>query len=129
MKLPLSLLPLPNGEIIVLLPSGKVADLPICHPVFSLWSGQSVDFDYGGKPLINYEGEAIFAELAILRILLADGWDGVWVETYGGTNFLRDMPHDWKLKPQNIAIPKDKQNLLQDIWKTGKTKACFDVFV
>lgn len=119
---------MPDGEISVSLPSGKAADLPTCHPKFSLWKGPVVDFDYGGKPLIDYNDEPIFAELAILRVLLEDGWNGAWVETYGGIHFLREMPNSWKLLSHSIDIPQEKREIISQIQKTAKTSACFDVF-
>ncbi|MFA6385413.1 MAG: hypothetical protein WCW29_01555 [Candidatus Paceibacterota bacterium] len=117
-----------DGETTISLASGKVVNLPICHPQFSLWREPVNNFNYGGKPLINHNNEPIFAELAILRILQADGWEGVWVETYGGTHFLQSMPKEWKLKSEHVSIPKDKEELLKKIWKTAKTTACFDIF-
>src|SRR3989344_8468263 len=102
---------MPDGEISVSLPSGKMATLSVCHPKFSLWKGSAVYFDYGGKPFIDYKGEPVFAELAILRILLADGWNGVWVETYGGIHFLREMPNSWKLLLHSIDIPQEKREI------------------
>ena len=127
MELPHTLIP--DGETTIILSSGEIIKLPICHPKFSLWKKSVANFDYGGKPLIDYEGEPIFAELAILRILLANGWDGVWVETYGGTHYLRTMPDGWKLGAKHVSIPNDKEKILQKIWKTARTSACFDVFV
>ena len=64
----------------------------------------------------------------VLRLLLDYGWDGVWGETYGGTHYLRSMPHTWSLKSEHTSISEDKEELLQRIWKTAKTTACFDVF-
>lgn len=118
----------PTEAIEILLPNGTTVSLPICHPVFSLWNGPPVKFDYGKKPILNYKSEAYFAELVILRILLEYGWDGVWVETYGGTHYLRTMPNEWKLKSEHVSIPADKKELLQKIRKTAKITACFDVF-
>ena len=34
---------------------------------------------YTKKPLVNVDGESLFGELAILRVLQKDGWDGVWM--------------------------------------------------
>jgi len=31
------------------------------------------------------------------------------------------------LKSEHVSIPQDKEDLLQKIWKTAKTTACFDV--
>ena len=51
------------------------------------------------------DGEACFAELVILRLLLKSGWHGVWVEAFGGTHYLQTMPEakgpaDGLTKPQ-----------------------------
>ena len=119
---------IPDGRVNVLLPSGGNVELPVFHPKFHLWKGPKIDFDFGGKPVIEYEGEPVFAELAILRMLIADGWDGVWVETYGGMHFLHDMPQDWKLAQQHVDIPTEKREMILQIQKAGGTIACFDVF-
>lgn len=118
----------PTTEIDISLPSGAVARLPVCRPVFSPWRGAPLGFDYGGKPPLNYDGEACFAELAILRILLKHGWSGAWVETFGGTHYLSSMPKKWSLRSEHVPIPADKEEKLKRIWKTAKTTACFDVF-
>jgi len=118
----------PVDKIHIKLPDETTVNLPASHPKFLVWEGSPVDFDYGKKPILNYKGEACFAELVVLRLLLDYGWDGVWVETYGGTHYLRNMPHAWSLKSEHTSIPEDKEELLQRIWKTAKTTACFDVF-
>ena len=87
-----------------------------------------MSFDYGRKPILDYKGDACFAELVILHLLLEQGWDGVWVEAYGGTHYLRTMPKKWKLESEQVSLPADKEELLQKIWKTANTTACFDVF-
>ena len=126
MDLPKELLPI--DKLTVTLPSGVTIDLSVCHPTFQKWQGELPDFDFGNKPLINSKNKCVFAELAILSLLNDSGWDGVWVETYGGRHFLQDMPTNWKLSQQHTTIPKDKEDLLNKIWKAGKTTACFDVF-
>jgi len=117
----------PTDKIEIQLSNGTIVNLPAAHPRFSAWKGTPVSFDYGRKPILNYNKEACFAELVTLRILLDHGWDGVWVETYGGTHYLRSMPQAWDLQSEHISIPQDKEDLLQKIWKTAKTTACFDV--
>lgn len=126
MKLPSILIP--KGKFVVPLLSGKEIVLPACHPKFVTWKGIPVDFSYGGKPILNYENSPMFAELIILRILQKSGWEGAWVETYGGINFLNEMPLGWKLQPHNIGIPKEKKDIILQIQKIAKTSACFDVF-
>ena len=99
-------------NIAVSLPSGAKATLPLYHTVFKKWIGELPNFNFGNKPIIDYEGKAVFAELAILKLFTASGWEGVWVETYGGVHFLQDMPESWKLSQSHISIPKDKESLL-----------------
>jgi len=117
------------NNLTVLLPSGKKVLLPQYRIAFKKWTDELPEFDFGNKPFINYENQVVFAELAVLKIFTSSGWDGAWVETYGGKNFLQSMPSAWKLSQYNIPIPKDKETLLEKIWKIGKTTACFDVFV
>lgn len=117
----------PNGEEKIDLPNGESVFLPMCNQTFELWSGPPVAFDYGGKPILDFNGKPCFAELAILQLLLGSGWEGVWIESYGGVHFLRDMPQKWSLKAGNVEIPPDKKLLLERIWKAGETTACFDV--
>ena len=119
---------IPTNTMTVSLPSGNTVDLPVCHLNFPKWLGKLPNFDFGKKPIVNYKGKGVFAELAILEILIDSGWNGLWVETYGGVHFLKDMPTSWKLSSHNISIPPDREALLRNIWKTGKTTACFDVF-
>lgn len=125
MDFPPSLLPTSKFE--VTLSGGKTVNLPVATPKFQLWDGAPVNFDYGSKPIVNYKNEACFAELVILRILFENGWDGAWVETYGGTHYLRNMPQAWSLKSEHVSIPQDKEVFLKKIWQTAKTNACFDV--
>lgn len=52
---------------------------------------------YTNKPLVSLGDETLFGELAILRLLETDGWNGVWVDTFHdrgrGKLFWTDMPH------------------------------------
>ncbi|MFA6662477.1 MAG: hypothetical protein WCS56_05545 [Bacilli bacterium] len=108
------------------LENGVVVRLPVIRPKFKIWKGLQV-FDYGGKPLLDYKGEVCFAELLIVKLLIDNGLDAVWIETYGGVHYLRSMPNNWKLKTEHIEIPQEKESLLKKIWKKAKTTACFDV--
>lgn len=113
----------------VSLPSGVSIDIPMCHPTFSMWKGTAPAFDFGNKPVLDFQGKPAFAELVILRLLQAYGWEGAWIETYGGIHYLQDMPADWKLQSGHVAIPAEREALLKRIWEKGKTTACFDVMV
>ncbi len=119
----------PSGHETIILPSGKEVNVKKYFLKFKAWAGEKISFDYGHKPIIDFDGEACFAELAILRLFFKNGWQGVWVESYGGTHYLNSMPHGWSLKPKHISIPNGKESLLKKIWHAGQTKACFDVVV
>lgn len=95
MKLP-SLLE-PTNTLEIRLPDSSTVLLPVSRPVFVPWGG-APSFSYGDNALLAFDGQAAFAELVILRLLLTSGWDGVWVETYGGLHFLRTLPRNWSLK-------------------------------
>lgn len=118
----------PTEKVTIKSGSGLTIDLPICRSTFSAWSGTTLQFDFGKKPVLDFEGHPMFAELIILRLLQADGWEGAWVETYGGIHFLQEMPADWKLQSNHVAIPEEREVFLRKIWGKGKTTACFDVF-
>ena len=47
---------------------------------------------YTSKPLVTFNGAAMFGELAVLRWLEVDGWDGVWLDTFHGRKAWREMP-------------------------------------
>jgi hypothetical protein len=66
-------------------------------------AGTPPSFTFGRKPVLNYKDQPIFAELLILNLLKAEGWDGVWVSSFGGTKYLREMPRDPRLG-QSVAL-------------------------
>jgi len=117
----------PTEAMQITLPRDRAVQLPVCHPIFSPWTGTPLDFDFGGKPALKYDQEICFAELAILRILLKHDWNGVWVSAFGG-HFLNAMPKNWSLREQHVSIPEEKEAILKRIRRTSGTKACFDVF-
>src|SRR5215467_2141126 len=66
----------------LMLPSGRIVDVPKATPSFSVWRGEQPANRYGKKPILDFEGRMAFAELAILWSLQKSGWSGVWVDTY-----------------------------------------------
>jgi hypothetical protein len=129
-RVPISIPPLlaPSTKTFITLLSGSTIDLPTCRPVFSEWTGKPPAFNYGNKPTLNDRGKAAYAELVILNLLRASGWEGVWVANFGGTHFLRDMPSGWKLASQHVAIPPKRKTLLDSIRRAAGTTGCFDIF-
>lgn len=104
------------------LSTGQVVSLPKAKPHFKSWRGP-VAFDrYGNKPVLDLNGEPLFAELVILRLFEEAGWTGVWVDSYRRC---------YRSSSQNkVDLPEDKLTMLKRIRaKTGKQGGCFDVFV
>jgi len=68
-------------------------------------SGRRLRSSYSSKPLVDLEGETLFGELAIVRLLMQDGWSAVWVDSYHSTRarslFWRDLPT--KSAPVDLA--------------------------
>src|SRR5262245_6849655 len=66
---------------------------PVCSVHFRSWSGATVEAgQYGPKAMVEFDGEPLFAELAVVRWLQRDGWDAVWVARYGGLSFRAGLP-------------------------------------
>lgn len=61
---------------------GQKIQIPIVCLRLRQWSGEPIANTFGGKGLIDYEGKAMFAELAIVKTAEAGGWKARWVETY-----------------------------------------------
>jgi hypothetical protein len=104
------------------LPSGRLVSIPTYFHHFKRWQGTPIADSFGNKPVLDCNNAPLFAELAILRLLQASGWQGVWIDTFR-RRFLQALP------PDSCVLPKDAQSLLDRVnqgrkWPPG----CFDVF-
>jgi hypothetical protein len=115
----------PTHSVPTLLPSGLTLALLHCRPSFPKWKGPEPEFDFGGKTFLDFEGQPVFAEIYILRLLERAGWEGVWVSSFGG-KLLRDTPTSWKLE-NAINLPQSEFTSLITT-KAGKPGGCFDIF-
>lgn len=61
----------------------KISSVPRLVIKFKKWHGASIKNNYNGKEVVDFRGAPLFAELAILRMYQAQGWKGVWVDSYG----------------------------------------------
>ena len=105
----------------LLLPSGRTFRIPKSEPRFKIWNGSQIDFSYGGKDILDVRGEPVFAEIAILRLLQYEGWDGVWVDTF--------QKKYRKSNTEFVEIDPKKEELLNQISdKANSNNGCFDVF-
>lgn len=113
----------PNATEDLLLPSGAPTKVPVTRPFFRRWRGEFMGDTYGGKPLVDLDGEPMFAELAVLKLFQKDGWEGVWIDT-----FRKKYRTAWG--EEGVAqLPKDRLLLLQEIhgW-AGSSSGSFDVY-
>jgi hypothetical protein len=63
--------------------SERVDAVPSVFVRFPMWRGAAFGDDLGKKTaaMIDLNGEHLFPELAILRLLEKDGWEGRWIHT------------------------------------------------
>lgn len=113
----------PTASATFVLSSNEKIEVPKATPYFEQWLGEPLENTYGGKAVLNFNGEPLFAELGILRIFENEGWNGVWVDTYG-----RRFRTNWSGSEQ-FDLPEEKQALFDQICNAGKSNSgCWDVF-
>lgn len=94
LKTPIHLL---SGKIV-----GDVAGVSLRFP---RWEGPAFVDDFAKKAagMIELDGEHLFAELALLRLLEKDGWKGRWVNTYSAKGEV------WKYLTHWADVPRAEQ--------------------
>jgi len=108
-----------NTEIQLL--KGKTIRIKKLNISFNPWRGKLPKDTYGGKPIVCYARKPCFPELAILRIMCKEGWDGIWVDTYRK----RYISANGKLTTLSV----DKKKILEIIYQKAKNKyGAFDLF-
>ena len=93
-------------QVPITFPAGRIIlDVPGVFMRFPLWRGQPFVDDLGKKStaMIELDGEHLFVELAVLRLLQKDGWDGRWVNTLGAGKEV------WKYLTEWADAPRDEQ--------------------
>lgn len=113
-----------DGEIFSLSSGAKVSiQKYFLH--FNEWKGASIPNTYNNKPVIDWNGEPVFAELAVLRLFQSHGWEGVWVDNYR-RKYRIGLPD----VAEPIELPTKQRELIESIKaKTGRSGGCWDVFV
>lgn len=116
---------------------GRVDAVPSVFVRFQKWEGQPFVDDLGKKSaaMVALDGEHLFAELALVRLLERDGWEARWVNTYSGKGEVWKYLTEWRDVPRteqtSRPIRDDKARLLIAAIadKTGNRFAgCWDVF-
>lgn len=86
---------------------------------------------YTSKPLVLIEGESLFGELAVVRLLQMGGWGGVWVDSFHSSArrqlFWDDMPH--RSAPFDLHLVPRARDIYDQILgvRSGKRGGFFDV--
>ncbi len=124
-----------NGVESFSLAPGRVVNVPKFFIHFREWArknergrpftleGRPID-TYHGKPVLDYRGEPVFAELAILRLLESEGWEGRWVDSFGGVKFRTGL-----LNQPLCALPAGPKALFDNIAAAKRSRGgCWDVF-
>ncbi len=115
---------IPTTKEFIELSSGRAVEVPKCELSFNKWKGQSIEDTYGGKRVVEFDGQPLFVELAVLRMLEKEGWLGVWVDSFGRC-LRKEMPPS---KIQYSAIANTASEVFNIISEQElKGGGCWDV--
>ena len=90
-----------------------------------IWTGVEIRDSYGNKPVLDFNGNPLFAELFALRIFGENGYSGVWADTYRRT-FRTELPEK---KEPKIILPEFIKNELDKINPEGKMNGTWDLIL
>jgi hypothetical protein len=109
------------GEVSLTLPSSRQVDVRRISMMLTLWTGE-LPHTMGGKAILDLDGESLYAELVVLRLLQRSGWEGVWVN--GST-----MRVDVFGRADPVRLPPGPRSVLDLITReNGAAAGCWDVF-
>lgn len=101
---------------------------------FNEWKGKAIQNTFGGKTLVDVNGKASFAELAIVDYLQRNGWNARWIGTYGRPPMAPFMLTEWNdvCYKEQVHVPItdiDIHNTLVSIAKLNGNRfsGCWDV--
>ena len=123
----------------VTFPAGRViSTVPAVFLRFPMWQGAPFVDDFGRKSaaMIDLNGEHLFVELAVLRLLEKDGWDGRWVSTYSSGKEVWKYLTRWddvardeqKTRPIQDDEPRQLLARIAGFNKPRRYKGCWDVY-
>lgn len=89
-----------------------------------LWTGHVPEsfLSVPNKPVLELDGQPIWAEFIVLRLLERGGWTGAWVKNWGARAFWRDAE-------QTVELSSAAQALFGQIEKriAGRGGGCWDI--
>lgn len=113
-----------DGELFSL-SSGADISIQKYFLTFIPWKGAPIPNTYNNKPVIDWNGEPVFAELAVLRLFQSHGWEGIWVDSYR-RKYRIGLPD----VAEPVELPEKQKQLIESIKaKTGRSGGCWDVLV
>lgn len=69
--------------------NGGIIYVQKAQPQFRKWFGPPPHNDFGGKAFVEAGEEGTFAELAVLRLFIQEGWEGVWISSFGRKYYVK----------------------------------------
>jgi hypothetical protein len=112
----------------------KRIEIPKIELQFRAWSGTPIVEDFGRKPLIDFGGRPVFAELCVHELFRLSGWESRWVETYGASPKAPYFFTEWRDVPlqDQICFPIGDETisaLLQNIMTVNRSSfvGCWDI--
>jgi hypothetical protein len=133
---PISLYPslLMPTDIELIFINGKPFELPKTIITLKQWEGLPIANTFGGKPLVDFDGVPMFAELAIMKLFKISGWQARGIETYGARATLPYHFSNWidgKLteQPIDMILEESVLNILNEISLLNRNtySGCWDV--
>jgi hypothetical protein len=123
----------------ITMPAGRmIHDVPGVFMRFPRWTGAPFVDDFGKKSgaMIELDGEHLFVELAVLRLLEKDGWNGRWVNTYGGGGEVWKYLTEWKdvpraeqrNRPIEDSEPRQLLARIAGFNKPRRYRGCWDTY-
>ena len=88
-----------------------------------LWKGTPILDTYGNKPVLDYRGEPLYAELFALRMFWAQGFKGVWADCYR-KRYRTELPEK---QEEKILLPDFVEEKLASINPNGKMSGIWDL--
>ncbi len=114
-----------TGSEIFSLPSGVQVSIQKYFLEFKEWTGVPIPNTYNNKAVIDWNGEPVFAELAVLRLFQSNGWSGVWVDSYR-RKFRVGLPD----MADPVKLPEVQAKLIDTLReKTGRFGGCWDLLL
>ena len=126
-------------KVPITMPAGRmIHDVAAVFLRLPQWTGAPFVDDLGRKSaaMIALESEHLFAELAVLRLLEKDGWNGRWVNTLSAGKEVWKYLTEWKdvpreeqrTRPIEDSEPRQLLARIAGFNKPRRYKGCWDVF-